>query len=151
MNSVIFRGRLELGTVATRQLGKKASFTILILILLICGGAYYYYRIAEHVLFERKDDHSNLLIELTCKYGGGETYYSYVVLRTRNGREVSRAELCCGIDSLAQCRGEYRRITGMTLDHPSKAVRIEFAGRPPMEIPTFFGDTYVSPLNTVSP
>lgn len=120
---------------------------ILILAILIVVGsgisyAYYYYRVAEHVLFQSSDQSSRLDIALTCKYGGGQTYYAYVVLRMRDGREVSRAEICCGKENITSCRNEYKNVRALTFDHQNKVVGIDFSSRPSMKIPVSFSTSY---------
>ena len=118
---------------------------VLVFAVIVAAAAsyvYYHYRMAEHVIYQSADNVSRLDLALTCKYGGGETYYTYVVLRMRDGREVSRAEICCGKESLTSCRNEYKSVTGLSFDHQNKAIGIDFSSRPPMKIPVSFGTSY---------
>jgi hypothetical protein len=128
-----------------KRIIKVSLLLLLCLALLISGGVYYvyyYYRVAEHTVFKTSDANSRLYLNVTCKYGGGETYYSYVVVRMPNGREVSRVELCCGQEDLGLCFSEHKNITGMSLDFQNKTVRIDFSSKPYMLIPVSFNTSY---------
>ncbi len=127
----------------------KTLFIIPVTLVLLCIGIYSYYRVVEHVIYKTTDNNTHLTVNVTCKYGGGETYYSYVLIQTPNRREVGRSELCCGQDTLDLCINEYEDITGLKLDQRSKTVHIDFSTKPPMEISVPFSETYLAPTSAI--
>ncbi len=89
---------------------------LLVLVAVVCMGTFYYYFVAEHVMIELPDAKTGLNFSATCKYSD-YSYRTFIVVKSPQGREISRNEIPYSADSLSACMNDpYYRITSLQVD-----------------------------------
>lgn len=127
----------------TRKHTKLALALLLCLISFLVAASYYYFNVMEHLVYQRRDPETGIIMRATCKWNGVATYVTYItVLTPREEVEISKVALCCGGDILSDCTEGNGGVTGLILDRTRKALLVEFVGRQSIEVPLL--DAYIS-------
>jgi hypothetical protein len=125
-------------------MNKRAVLMFLCLAVLVLGSfgfTIHYYLVAEHLVYSAFDEKSQLDLSITCKGDGISTYYPYAIIRRHRGRDVTKTELCCGRDTIGDCRSVFRGIKGISFDPCDETLNLNFESRPPMKIKVAWNST----------
>jgi hypothetical protein len=88
----------------------------LALLIVLCASLFYYYFFAEHTVLEVRDARTGLKFAAVCKYNDF-SYYTYIIVRSPQGRVISKNEIPPSADTLSACMNEpYYRITTLQVN-----------------------------------
>lgn len=122
----------------TRRTTRRVFAIVVFLLILMLTSIYYYYWVKEHLIYQTRDASSGLVLIASCKWNGFSTYITYITVITPTGNmEINKVALCGGGDILSDCTMGNSRIVNLNFTQDKRAVRVDFAGRAPIEIPVY--------------